>query len=345
MFIKKIFIIALAATALVFTSCKKDPVTQQQNTNNPRVIVYSMGDVEEQTILKNDSEWEALLDTFCTHAQSGEKVSFYNISSLAHFETKSMMVVPKSVSTFSTTNREKMKEWMKQMEKEGKTVNVTYDDNTGTWNGTAYATMPTSQSNNCYTGTMTCVDMPATSEDPNPINMVPALIINEDTTLILMKDGYIMICNGDMDDDTVTLCGTISTHQDLYGNYYFILDISTVSETSIIGTWSLTCLSVTDFGDGSDYLLNTTIYTPDDNESFLYQFYGNGIITKTSTTSSGTTTENSTWSLSTDGEICCSLLVDDNGCWSINWLTGNTMILSRISNGDTFYQLQFEAIQ
>ncbi len=35
-----------------------------------------------------------------------------------------------------------MKRWMAQMEDEGKTVTVSYDPVTGTWNGTAYATAP-----------------------------------------------------------------------------------------------------------------------------------------------------------------------------------------------------------
>jgi hypothetical protein len=345
MVFKKIMFLVLAATTLIFASCKKDPVNQIDNNNsNTRVIVYSIGGEEERITLNNDSEWDALLDAFCGDAQNGDAVVFYNINNQPHFGAKTMCA-PKSVSTFSTTSREKMKEWMKQMEKEGKTVNVTYDNNSGTWNGTAYATIPTIQSSDCHTGIITCVEMPATSEDPTSSDMVAALRINEDTTLILVNEGKMMVCIGDAPEDTITLCGTIETYQDINDNEYLVLDISSVSEASIIGTWNLTCLTTTDFNSGSDYLLHTTVYTPADNESILFQFFDNGIITKTIITASSTTTENGSWSLSDNGEICCSLLIDDNGCWNINWLTNNTMIISRESNGNIFSQFQFDAVE
>ena len=86
--------------------------------------------------LKSDAEFDALLDRFCTFAQEGSAVTFYN----ANRGNKG--VAAKDVATYSTTNREEMIRWMRQMEEAGKTVTITYDPNTGTWNGMAYINIP-----------------------------------------------------------------------------------------------------------------------------------------------------------------------------------------------------------
>ena len=58
-----------------------------------------------------------------------------------------------------------------------------------------------------------------------------------------------------------------------------------------------------------------------------------------------TASDNSTWTLSSDGELCSELL-PSGGCWDVNWITDNTMIISRADlgteEGDILYQLQFE---
>ena len=95
------------------------------------------GTVQTTTVhLENEAEWQELLDRFCDYAEEGSEVTFYNAN---HKAAKSPT---KEAVTYSTTDREAMKRWMAQMEDEGKTVTVTYDPNTGTWNGTAYATAP-----------------------------------------------------------------------------------------------------------------------------------------------------------------------------------------------------------
>lgn len=259
-------LMAIAATALICTACKKEIVSQSGSTGNQRVIVYAIGGDEARITVNNDSEWNALLDTFCHYAQQGDTVKFYNVNN-HQFTSPKSTVTPKTVSTFSTTSRERMIEWMKQMEKDGKTVNVTYDDNTHTWNGIAYSTMP-------------------------------------------------------------------MTHND--------------SDSTVCGLWRLTSLTVTELGNGGDYILNITVYVPAENETYLYHFYNNGVITTTSVTANGTTTANGSWSISDNGEICSDMLVPGNGCWSINWLTNTTMIISMESYPNdgpvVFYQMQFEAV-
>ena len=77
-----------------------------------------------------------------------------------------------------------------------------------------------------------------------------------------------------------------------------------------------------------------------------YTFYNDGTMSLTFNGMDGTTaTDNSTWTLSNDGELCSELL-PNGGCWNVNWLTDNTMIMSRVDlgteEGDLLYQLQFE---
>ncbi len=60
-----------------------------------------------------------------------------------------------------------MKKWMKDMEKQGLTVRVTYNDTTGTWHGEAYATAPTTNTNDMIIGTWRLNCMVVTQTDAN----------------------------------------------------------------------------------------------------------------------------------------------------------------------------------
>ncbi len=134
---------ALLAAVLCLTACEKNPVSSDKQ----RDITYTVTTVGTQRAasavdktttvhLETEAEWQELLDRFCDYTEEGSEVTFYNAN---HKVTKS---ATKDAATFSTTSREEMKRWMAQMEDEGKTVTVTYDPATGTWNGTAYATAP-----------------------------------------------------------------------------------------------------------------------------------------------------------------------------------------------------------
>ena len=122
----------LAAVLCSLTACKKNP----ESSDKQRDITYTVDAKEHRVTTRTEAEWQALLDRFCDYAEEGSEVTFYNAN---HKATKS---ATKDATTFSTTDREAMKRWMAQMEDEGKTVTVTFDPNTGTWNGTAYATAP-----------------------------------------------------------------------------------------------------------------------------------------------------------------------------------------------------------
>jgi len=130
----------LVATALLSVGCTKCYWPEDTVRDITYTIAPAASAIDNATTttihLETEAEWQALLDRFCDYAEEGSEVTFYNAN---HMATKS---ATKDATTFSTTDREAMKRWMSQMEDEGKTVTVTYDPATGTWNGTAYATAP-----------------------------------------------------------------------------------------------------------------------------------------------------------------------------------------------------------
>ena len=123
-------LVALLAAVICFAACEKE------GNRHERDIVYTVAEQTTTTVhLTTEAEWDALLDQFCDYAEGGSSVTFRNANRTATSATK-------DATTFSTTDREEMKRWMAQMEDEGLTVTVSFDPNTGTWNGTAYANAP-----------------------------------------------------------------------------------------------------------------------------------------------------------------------------------------------------------
>ena len=252
-----------AVLIMIFMACEK-PNNQEGNkiNNEPRerTIIYTVGNSETRQSLATEGEWDVLVDVLCDQARGGKKVTFYNMNQTTYLQNHGLQGI-KAAITFSTTNREEMKAWMKKMEKEGRTVVVSYDN--GIWNGMAYATAP-----------------------------------------------------------------------------------PTSTSSTIVGTWHFIC-SVVNHVDPNGTLTGSDLYVPEDGGgSMYYTFYDNGTITLSITGMDGTTaTENSTWTLSTDGKLNSDLL--PNGiCWDVNWITDNTLIMSRADlgteEGDLVYQLQFD---
>lgn len=143
----------LLASVLIFAACEKE---NNGSTTHERDIAYTVtegppassrhdGNAQPTTVhLKTEAEFDDLLEQFCDYAEGGSTVTFYNASLVQHSKFKVHNSTKETV-TYSTTSREEMKRWMARMEDEGMTVTVTYDPNTGTWNGTAYATAPQPQ--------------------------------------------------------------------------------------------------------------------------------------------------------------------------------------------------------
>ena len=127
-------LLVLLAAVLCTVAC--EPTDQ----NRERTITYTVKGKAAITVhLTTEAEWQALLDRFCEYAESGSAVTFYDAAKGSHGKT---LRQSKEATTFSTTSREEMKRWMARMEEQGMTVTVTYDSQTGTWNGTAYAVAP-----------------------------------------------------------------------------------------------------------------------------------------------------------------------------------------------------------
>lgn len=122
-------------TVLTFAACSKD----DEKVRHEREIVYTVDNKTTTVQLTTDSEWDDLLDRFCDYAENDSKVSFYNAKSNTPKNTT------KNVITFSTTSRAEMISWMRRMEEAGKTVTVTFDSGTGTYNGIAYSSAPQPQ--------------------------------------------------------------------------------------------------------------------------------------------------------------------------------------------------------
>lgn len=123
-------IFALLAAALTLAAC------QPTDLVNERTIVYTT-DTESATVhLTTEAEFDALLDRFCNFAEEGSTVTFRNTALARHGSGT------KESATYSTTSREDMKNWMRRMEDEGRTVTVIYEKETGIWRGTAYPQNP-----------------------------------------------------------------------------------------------------------------------------------------------------------------------------------------------------------
>ena len=140
---KKIFFILMGLTTMMgLGSCSKDD--GKSSRFNERDIVYTVAEETTSVHLTTEAEFDALLEQFCDWAEEGSTVTFYRPGTQAsRLHAGGTPAHPtKDAATYSTTDREAMKRWMAQMEDEGMTVTVTFDPNTGTWNGTAYATAP-----------------------------------------------------------------------------------------------------------------------------------------------------------------------------------------------------------
>ena len=119
--------ILLLTVLALLTACEKGGTVRQ--------FVYTVDAAAEQHITTHgDAEFDALLERFCGYAEEGSTVTFHG--------ARAGSPRTKDVVTYSTTNREAIKAWMRDMEAAGMTVTIIYDSDTGTWNGTAYATAP-----------------------------------------------------------------------------------------------------------------------------------------------------------------------------------------------------------
>ena len=196
---KTIKFFVLLVAVICFAACNKD----KEELHHERDIIYTVDTYTTTVHLTTEAEWEALLDQFCNYAEGGSSVTFLNTNSTA--------IGAKEAVSFSTTDREAMKAWMRRMEDAGKTVTLTYDSGSHTYHGTAYDNTPQpQQQEGCYTGVLVY------HEEYLPEHQIMSLQVSADSILIIhnnytiYQDGYIEL-NGITYHvgDTVTLCGEL----------------------------------------------------------------------------------------------------------------------------------------
>lgn len=348
--------IVAAAAILCVTACNKIDKTDPINSDQTCTIVYTIDNQENRTTVKSESDWELMLNQFCDYAQDGKTVTFHNLRSLPA-DLHSGKSLRKSNSdttpnTITTTSRDEIKSWMRKMEQSGKTVNITYNSQTGVWSGRAYANAVMTEDTStgtAYHGVITTFSLSGLDFPSLPNLTVMALRVNADTTLLLVRDNYFIDAEGGLDDyeigDTATLSGTLMVIEDFGSSPLLVLDITVNDPATFIGTWQYTCLTEYSLGDGLNYLNVVSQNTPVENgNSIYYSFLSDGTATRTVGTASSSS-ENGSWSLS-NNLFYCDLPDMSGSGWDIVWLTSSTMIISRTGNDDgtVIYQMMLEQI-
>ena len=231
---KKILISVIGLIGVIgMMGCEKEKVTGSDEQSVIRDIYYAVGPSflsGSSAHLTTEAEWDALLDNFCNFAKEGEQVIFCGEN---HPQAKgNNSDTPTSITT---TDREELKVWMKEMEKAGKTVQITYNEDNGTWSGRAYANLGqnNSQEPQMYTGTLDFVSTPVLEEPPLG-GSVWAMHVGNDSTLIITVHGMMMWNEQETPDENMSMLigaemvleGVVNTYTDLEGNSFMTLDIN-----------------------------------------------------------------------------------------------------------------------
>jgi hypothetical protein len=217
-------------------ACEKEKADTP--TDQGRDIYYTVSDGSSVSgfsgttaHINTNDEFDALLDRFCNFAQNGGQVMFCGSHPASHTKASSS----DTPTSITTTDREELKVWMKEMEKAGKTVQITYNEDNGTWNGRAYANLrqDISQNPQMYTGTLDFVPTPVLEEPPLG-GSVWAMHVGNDSTLIITVHGMMMWNENETPTDDMALLigaevileGVVNTHTDLNGDTFLTLDIN-----------------------------------------------------------------------------------------------------------------------
>lgn len=233
----KLFPYIVLAAALVFTGCENDNPATGSDINIERTIIYSINNIEIRSTLETEAEWDAMLDRFCELSREGKEVVFYNTDPIPHHDNVKSSTKDNN-HTITTTDREELKKWMKAMEKDGLTVTVSYDDGTGTWNGTAYATAPAINTSGAITGTWRLRCMVVTQLDDN------GGLISSD--LFVPEEGGNTMYYTFSDDGTMSLNVTAAGSTVATGNSTWTLSDDGVLCTDLLpsdGCWNVNWIS------------------------------------------------------------------------------------------------------
>ena len=338
-------LIGIIMTLATLSACtphgSDDPIVSESDLH--RTVVYTVAGTEQSATLKTDAEWDALLDDLCSFAEQEGQIAFYSITTPSTTPRST-----KEKSTFTTTDRLEMKEWMKEMEKQGKTVNVVYDKETGVWNGTAYAGMggQNIQQGQEYRGRLSAVEVPSIHmPQESHVAKVWALVVNEDSTLLLAVSGQLLpVLDEDdefglalIEEAEAMLYGVVSQHESADGSF-LVLELSTVKQETLSGTWQLVDLTKVVQTSEEGVAVVEMYWWNDGGQPAYYHLMADG----TATLEQEGTSTSGTWGYTESGMLCCSLF-EGGECWNINWVSSETLILTRdehsSTDGDVHYQM------
>ena len=129
----------LAVLTSLAVSCQKEeaditsatPSTVIAENDTLRTVVYTIDGVSYRLTLVGDQAWHDFLSRMFALAEEGRTVTFFNE------EAASRVLPSKVVETHSTSDKDDAYQWAAQKVKEGYTVTVIFDDETGIY--TCYA--------------------------------------------------------------------------------------------------------------------------------------------------------------------------------------------------------------
>ena len=96
-----------------------------------RTVVYTIDGVSYRLTLLGDQAWHDFLSRMFALAEEGHSVTFFNE------EAASRVLPSKVVETHSTSDKDDAYQWSEQKVKEGYTVTIVFDEETGIY--TCYA--------------------------------------------------------------------------------------------------------------------------------------------------------------------------------------------------------------
>ncbi len=220
----KLFV--LLATVLCLTACEKN------KEDALRDIVYTVNAEEHRVTTHTESEWDALLEHFCDYTQDGVQVMFCSTRQPGQTQAKGRS--SNTPTSITTSNRDELKAWMKEMERAGHTVNVKYDNVSGTWSGTAYVNLNRQDEQaepKTYSGTFLFIPTPAVQEPPLG-GTVWTLEVGADTLIITVHGMMIWSASTDagmpiIDGAEAVLEGIKGSYTDLHGETFLTLELNT----------------------------------------------------------------------------------------------------------------------
>ena len=197
-------------------------------------VVAVMGGSGTTVHLTTEAEWDTLLDRFCDYAAAGEQVVYCSARATGKGHGQPS-IAKDTPTTITTANRDELKTWMKEMERAGKSVRVTYNEGNGTWSGMAYANLRPQDDQTAaraYSGVIAFVPTPAVDNPPTG-GRVMALQVSDDTTYMITVYGMLMWIDADAPDEALaalegsqaTFTGVAAEHDDTNGGTFLSLDL------------------------------------------------------------------------------------------------------------------------